>query len=232
MQCTDVNNRFDEYLDGMLNAAERKELVSHVDFCSDCHEELAALQALRNAMRELPVEPARPNFAVEAMRAATASGNKVSGDRKSRNYADVSLWFGTGFAGAMVAGLVLWGMFIGFQPVQQPAPAASFSIAVYQQKDIALAFNAPADVKGVTVSIDLPEQFELAGHQGRRQLTWTTDLKKGRNVLKLPVVAKGAGDGTMVATLSRDKQVKTLRILLTAGKPGLSQYRNTSEIAV
>lgn len=230
MQCTDTKNRFDEYLDGMLNAAERKGLVSHVDFCSDCHEELVALQTLRNAMREMPVEPARPNFAVEAMLAA--AGRKSASDRKPRKYADFTLWFGTGFAGAMVAGLVLWGVFFGIDPLQKPAPAASFSIAVYQQKDIALAFNAPADVKGVTVSIDLPEQFELAGHQGRRQLTWTTDLKKGRNVLKLPVVARGAGDGTMVATLSRDKQVKTLHILLTAGKPGLSQYRNTSETAV
>lgn len=230
MQCTDAKNRFDEYLDGMLNAADRKVLFGHVDFCSDCHEELTALQALRNAMRELPVEPARPNFAAEAMRVAI--GGKTAGDRKSGKYPEFLLWFGTGFAGAMVASLVLWGVFFGFQPLQQPAPAASFSIAVYQQKDIALAFNAPADVKGVTVSIDLPEQFELAGHQGRRQLTWTTDLKKGRNVLKLPVIAKGNGDGTMVATLSRDKQVKTLRILLTAGKPGLSQYRNTSETAV
>lgn len=231
MQCTEAKNQFDEYLDGMLNVAGRTTLLGHVDFCSDCHEELVALQALRNAMRELPVEPPRPNFAAEAMKAATG-GDITSRDRKPGKQADFMLWFGTGFAGAMVAGLVLWGVFFGFRQWQEPTPAASFNIAVYQQKNIALAFNAPSDVKGVTVSIDLPEHFELAGHEGRRQLTWTTDLKKGRNVLKLPVVASGVGDGTMVATLSRDKQVKTLRILLTAGKPGLSQYRNTSETAV
>lgn len=227
MQCKDVKNLLDDYIDGTLDASHRQQLVRHTESCAGCQQQLAAYESLRGALREMPVEPARENFAAEAMRAALSS-RKAS----RQQHPGFLHWFGAGFAGAMVAGLALWGVIFGFQPWQQPAPAASFSIAVHQQKNIALAFNAPADVKGVTVSINLPEEFELAGRKGRRQLTWTTDLKKGRNVLRLPVVATGKGKGMMVAELKRDKRVKTLRILLTAEKPDLSQYRITSGTAV
>ena len=227
MNCQTVKLKLDEYLDAMLPVRERDELARHLESCPACQRELAELELLCDELREMPVLPARRNFASEAITAAVG-GNLP--DKKGRP--GFMHWFGAGFAGAMVAGLALWGLAMFYPQVQQQSPKASFSVALYQPKKISLAFNAPADISNVTVSIELPQQFEVIGHAGRRSLSWKTDLKKGRNILTLPVIAMGEGKGVMTARLSRNKETKTLQVLLTTGKPGLSRYRVTSEKVV
>lgn len=227
MKCQTTKLMLDEYLDGTLFTKTRDEFVHHLDSCQACQRELAELELLRDELRDMPVLPARENFASEAM--AAAIGANVPGAKGRPGFMH---WFGAGFAGAMVAGLALWGLAVFYPQVQQQSPKASFSVALYQPKKISLAFNAPADISNVTVSIELPQQFEVVGHAGRRSLSWKTDLKKGRNILTLPVVAMGEGKGVMTARLSRNKETKTLQVLLTAGKPGLSRFRVTSEKVV
>lgn len=227
MKCQTIKLMLDEYLDGTLFAKTRDELVHHLDSCQACQRDLAEIEIMRGKLREMPVPPARENFTSEAM--AAAFGSNTSDVQAQPGFMH---WFGAGFVGAMVAGLVLWGLATTFLPLQSHKPKASFNIALYQPQKISLAFNAPADISNVTVSIELPQQFEVVGHAGRRLLSWKTDLKKGRNVLTLPVVAKGEGKGIMVARLSRNKETKTVQVLLATRKPGLSQYRVTSEKAV
>jgi len=227
MKCQTVKLMFDEYLDGTLFARQRDDLVGHLDSCPACQRDLAELETLRRNLREMPVVPARENFAIEAIAAAVGNGVPVT-----RNRPGFMHWFGAGFAGALVAGLVLWGLVAIYPPAQPKSPTASFNIALYQPQKISLAFNAPADIRNVKVSIELPQQFEVVGHEGRRLLSWKTDLKKGRNILTLPVIATSEGRGVMIARLSRNKETKTLQVLLTTGKPGLSRYRVTSEKVV
>jgi hypothetical protein len=227
MKCQNAKLILDEYLDGTLLTRQRDDLIHHLDTCQACQRELAELENLRHHLREMPVEPARENFAIEAIAAAAGSDAHVAQKRPGFTH-----WFGAGFAGALVAGLVLWGLGTIYPPMQTQSPKASFNIALYQPQKISLAFNAPADISNVTVSIELPEQFEVVGHAGRRLLSWKTNLKKGRNILTLPVVAKGEGKGVMIARLSRNKETKTLQVLLTTGKPGLSRYRVTGEKVV
>lgn len=227
MQCQNVKLMFDEYLDGTLTAQQRDELVRHFDTCPACQRDLAELEILRLNLRDMPIEPARKNFAVEAIAAATGSDAPVTQNRTGFMH-----WFGAGFAGALVAGLVLWGVITSHAPSIPQAPQAGFSISLYQPQKISLAFNSPADIRDVTVSIELPREFEVVGHEGRRLLSWKTNLKKGRNILTLPVVARGEGKGMMIARLSRNKQTKMLQVLLTTAKPGLSRYRVTGEKVV
>jgi len=227
MQCQTTKLMLDEYLDGLLTAQVRDEFVRHLGSCQACQRELAELEVLRSKLREMTVLPARENFAGEAIAAAVGRNTSVVQARPG-----IMHRFGAGFVGAMVAGLVLWGLATTFLPLQSPAPKASFDIALYQPKTISLAFNAPSDISNVTVSIELPNQFEVVGHAGRRMLSWKTDLKKGRNILTLPVVAKGEGTGVMIARLSRNKQTKTIQVLLATRKPGLSKSKVTSEKVV
>jgi hypothetical protein len=223
MKCQTTKLMLDEYLDGTLFAKTRDELLHHLDSCQACQRDLAELELLRDELRDMPVLPARENFASEAI-AAAVGGNAADTNRRP----GFMHWFGAGFAGALVAGLMLWGLVAVYPPVQPQSPKASFNIALYQPKKISLAFNAPANINNVMVSIELPQQFEVVGHAGRRVLSWKTNLKKGRNILTLPVIAKGEGKGVMVARLSRNKETKTVQVLLTTGKPGLSRYRVTS----
>jgi mycothiol system anti-sigma-R factor len=52
MQCEEVRTRLDAYLDGELAEAERPLLQDHIAGCADCGPELAALERLRDNIRQ------------------------------------------------------------------------------------------------------------------------------------------------------------------------------------
>ena len=56
--------------------------------------------------------------------------------------------------------------------------------------------------------------MELDGYPGRRELAWQTSLKKGQNILDLPIMAIGVGQGELLAQLNYDGTVKILRVVL------------------
>jgi len=216
----------DEYRDGMLLARKRDELANHIDSCADCKKALAELELLGAALRNMKIEPPRDNFAADVV--AMASGGKKSS--VSANRTGNIHRFGFGIAGALAAGLLALGVVLYVPPSSHQVSEAGFSVSLYQPRKISLAFNSPADIRGVTVSVVLPKDFEVVGHEGRRSLKWTTNLKKGRNILTLPVIAKGEGKGLMVTRLSRNKETKTVQVMLTTRKSGLSGNRILNEI--
>jgi hypothetical protein len=61
MNCIESIDRFDDYLDGRLGAAETEEFRAHVAACQSCADELENIQALRERAAELPhsLEPSR-----------------------------------------------------------------------------------------------------------------------------------------------------------------------------
>jgi hypothetical protein len=61
MNCHEFSDRFDDYLDGQLDAAEAEELRVHVAGCPPCAEELASVRELRDLTAALPstLEPSR-----------------------------------------------------------------------------------------------------------------------------------------------------------------------------
>ena len=61
MNHDDVLNKLNEYLDGELSPAERKEMDAHFAVCSDCRRELEALRDLVGRAGDLPssVQPGR-----------------------------------------------------------------------------------------------------------------------------------------------------------------------------
>ena len=59
MSCTNHQDLFDEYLDGDLGESQSAQLLSHIEACGACQTKLEQLLVLRNALRQMPVEPAR-----------------------------------------------------------------------------------------------------------------------------------------------------------------------------
>jgi len=116
----------------------------------------------------------------------------------------------------MAAGLALWAVFTLIGPVQPASELPMFNMAVLETRSVTLAINVPEDMDGVTLTVDLPENFEISGYRGKKQLAWQTRLKKGRNVLTLPVVATKQGQGQLVARVARNQKSKLLRVNLQA----------------
>ena len=64
MNCAQILNKLDDYVDGRLDDPARKEVERHVHQCLDCAKALEELRALQRAVAELPREitPSRDLF--------------------------------------------------------------------------------------------------------------------------------------------------------------------------
>jgi hypothetical protein len=219
MDCKDRQNHFDEYLEGTLGEVQSAGLAAHIGSCGDCMASLHQLQVLRGALRQMPVEPARSGFTQAALQRARQAhvvhhSPRHRPDAKRQPF--FGHWFAAGFGGVFAAGLVLWAVFTMIGPVQTASDVPMFNIAVQQTRNVSLAINVPEDMEGVVLSVDLPENFEISGYRGKQQLAWQTRLKKGRNVLTLPVIALKQGQGQLVARVARNQKSKLLRVNLQA----------------
>jgi len=223
MNCNHAQKKFDEYLDNTLNAEQFGAIELHINSCSDCNAALEQLRVMRDTLRHMPVEPARPGFAADALRVAREAHlarENSAVQTRSNTVQGFQHWFAAGFGGAVAAGVALWAVFSLLFPVQPVVDLSTFSIALNQTRNVSLAINVPDDIDGVTLSVRLPKNFALVGHPGKRTLAWQTRLKKGRNVLTLPVMALEQGKGQLVARVTHDNKSKALRVNLQTKAKG------------
>lgn len=219
MNCDHIQKNFDEYLDGMLDTEQLAAIETHIHACSGCGAAFEKLRTMRHALRQMPVEPARSGFAQAALQQArqTHVANTPPYPRPAAiRKPFFRHWFTAGFGGAVAAGLALWAVFTMIGPFQPASERPMFNIAVQQTRNVSLAISVPEDMEGVTLSVELSKNFEIAGHRGKQRLAWQTQLKKGRNVLTLPVVALKQGQGQLVARIARNHKSKLLRVDLQA----------------
>ena len=88
------------------------------------------------------------------------------------------------------------------------------AVALNDVQTVRLSFDAANDIESVALSIGLPQNIEIQGYPGQKQLAWKTRLEKGQNILALPVMAIDKGQGELVAELSYGDKKQTLRIVL------------------
>ena len=125
--------------------------------------------------------------------------------------------------------LVMWLVVVGV-PVDtdsmNPQQPGIIKISLHQTKDVQLAFFAEQEIKDATIKISLSDNVNLAGYQGRQTLEWQTSLKKGDNVLTLPIHASKAEKGRLVAEVKHKDLVKSIVIEFDVNKPGVSGISN------
>jgi len=79
LTCTEVQDTLEAYLDGELDADTSASVASHVESCSMCQDEIRFVQAIRDALHELPRPEPPPKIldAVEAyVHAHPAAGQR------------------------------------------------------------------------------------------------------------------------------------------------------------
>ncbi len=220
MTCNALHGLMDDYLDDELPAVQRVSFEHHLNDCTGCQQRLSRERLLRADLKAMPVPASSADFAERVLRQAVEG--RVSHHHRHG--------FVTGFGSALVAGLALW-VVVGFFPVQQvvspektgPLQTVSITLdALNKTQDVALVFNAGRAVLGARVSIELPDNITIAGYPGRKRLEWNTDLAKGSNLLRLPVIASQVDIGQLIAHIEHENKVTTLRIQLDVRKPGLT----------
>ncbi len=219
MKCTDLQKYLDDYLDDAVSLAEQKAIEAHIEYCVSCQQALEARKTIRQALRSLPVDEASPDFEAKVFTAVRSHYGAHSGHSGNR--------FITGFATAMVASLALWFASTVYTPQFDEQAPQVINLAMNQVRTVKLMFEAPTDLAEVTLSVELPENIELEGYAGQKQLIWQTNLNKGQNILALPIIAIGNGQGELVAQLSYGNKTKQFHIVLKTADDGALIYQIT-----
>ncbi len=207
MRCNQLPNILDDYLDGMSDPTTAKSVLEHVESCADCNDMIDRERSLRAALAELPIEGPFEDFFEQAIeRAATRRT-----DTQTRPW---PLRFG----GAVAAVFAV--LFMAAVLIQQPFATSSsefpeVTLALDEVKSVALVFNSEDALRDARISLQLPKGIELLGYSGRTELSWTTDLEQGKNVLRLPLVGHDLIDETIIARLEHPSGTKTFQLKVT-----------------
>ena len=220
MNCRETSYLLDDFIDAALTAGQRSALIAHVESCDSCMRMLESAQELQRSLRELPAPRPRDGFFDQAL-AKAAAGHR-------HRY-----WHRT-LGGALAAGLGLvfvfnlWLMSPAGEPDNSDAGIPSIHIALQETRNIKLLFVADHALQDARLTLLLPANIELSGYDGQRRLSWTTQLKKGNNLLVLPVTAHRAGAGTLTAELEQQGKKEIFRIDMESSDR-LQQSFNTGE---
>ncbi len=216
MNCTDIDTLLDDYLDHDLLVHEQRSVELHINNCTACQQSLQEAQMVREALVSLPFVEASADFE-----------NRVFSEvRKQNRGSQYDRRFLNGFVTALAASVFLWvATPMIFAPQKSLEAGNVISVAMNETRPVRLLFEAPDDLAEVTLSIELPANVELNGYPGRSQLSWNTSLKKGQNVLALPINAIEAGKGELIAHLTYGDKTKTYRLILKTTDNGVMSYQ-------
>lgn len=203
MNCKIVITQLDDFLDETLKPAQYEQVQTHLADCDSCHQLWQQEVNFRQLLKEYPL-PA-PAAGLEE-RVFAKLPRQTSPHRNA---------FVAGFSGAIAAGVVLMiAASLFFQPAVQQQQVENITLTLHQSKKVNMVFNVPEQVAEATFSLQVPTHIEIAGKKGLHQIEWKTALKKGKNLLSLPIVANASDSGELIATIKYGKQVKTFRLKL------------------
>ena len=203
MNCLEIQKKLDDLLDGSLDDAEKASLEAHLKGCAQCREARDAAQALRGALRALPVEGPSEGFYERALHHA------MEHDRRRPHFF---------VGGAIAAGfaLMLVGSLLFKQPAMETGQGArdipGLTISLNEERDVKLVFNSTQALAQATFTVVLPPGVELRGYPDQREITWQGSLQKGKNLLVLPLIARNEGSGELTAYVSHGDKRKAFRL--------------------
>jgi hypothetical protein len=232
MNCTEFNNYLTDGTDRELDAPEQAAFDAHRASCAACQAVYASELEILAGLRAMPIVEPPAGFADRVLANAYKSAITQDTSRQKNHHRQ---GFMLGFGSAAAAALAMW-VVVGMSPDELPvatnAPeqavarveAASpvLDIALNTERTIKLAFASGESLQGAKITIRLPENVALVGYPGRRELSWQTNLKKGDNLLSLPVLATQVASGELVADIEYQGRVKTLRLNLKTNAAGAS----------
>ena len=161
---------------------------------------------LQQRLRALPVPPPSADYVPRVLAAVRRA--------RVRAYAPA---LGAALAASLALGIGI-AVQLDRKPEAQPAPAHTVTLAAGTMSPVRLRFRSPRALDGVTIRLQLPQGVELAGHPGRSELTWQTNLQAGANLLELPMISQGGEGGLLTASLGHGQDRRQFAVLVKVNK--------------
>lgn len=212
MNCEQITDRLDEFLDGMLDKEQTAQFQQHMQDCADCRARKDEIHALQEDLKLLPVYRPDPVFIEAAIKKASSQNR----------FGYRSAWAQKAVGAAIAASMFVW-VAASVMPGATDTQLAGVTMALHETRTVQISLNSERDLQDAKLSIRLPDGVEMKGFPGRRIVSWNTDLQKGMNVLPLPLVAVAVSDGRVVARLEHDQKTRELAVQLNVRDSGASQ---------
>lgn len=201
MNCDQFRQSLDPYLDGELDAALSREVDSHSVECVACSSLRIRKEALRRTLRSIPVTPPEDGF-IDSVLEETI----INTHRNETRFRTTA-----GIGGAIAAGLIAWLVLVlpADLPTQPEDAIETVSITMNVEKTFRLTFDSKNELQAAAISVELPDGVEIVGYEGQDLVQWTTTVKAGTNILKLPIVVRSGNGGEIHARLEHEGKQKT-----------------------
>ncbi|MDH3613734.1 MAG: zf-HC2 domain-containing protein [Gammaproteobacteria bacterium] len=208
MNCDQYRQSLDPYLDVELEASVARELESHAAGCPECAAQLEKKQRLRQALRTMPVTPPDDGFLDSVV------GQTVVNTHRNATW----FWSSAGVGGAVAAGVIAWLILV--LPGDLPTPDSvaeleSVAISLNVEKTFRLTFDSQSELQDATLTVRLPDGIEVVGYEGRGSVRWTTNVKSGTNILKLPLIVRSGDGGAVFAQIEHEGKQKSFEFAVT-----------------
>jgi hypothetical protein len=182
------------------------------------------VQTLRRALRQLPTPEPRAGFVERALaRAADHQRSTQAAFLPGRLRAFAlrwETWAGAALGGAVAAALT----FMLLRPVDSTfGPPAQVALTLHETRNVDVLIDSERELKGATIRIAASGSIALDGFDDERQVDWQADLERGSNLLSLPVVARAAGRGRLVAVIEHEGRTRQVAIELSVVDPKASR---------
>ncbi len=221
MNCEHTNKLMQEWLDGSLAGQPLAKFQQHLQGCANCAAKAQEWQALQAGLRNLPA-PAVPADLNRRL-------GLVPAVRKTHKALPMAL------AASLLLALVgLPWMLSQDDSVSRGYDAsetvtAQVQLPLHASETLQLVVSSASDLKQIQLTLELPPHLELKGFPKQHIVSWKTDFLAGNNRLSLPLTAKRAGSGELIARIQIAGKSKELRVRINTPQEPPRQGRRDSK---
>jgi hypothetical protein len=187
-------------------AEERRSAAEHASACWDCQAAVEAVHRLR-AEGLTPAPNVRAG-ALERVLAAAPGAVYVPPTFARPFWTGIGV--GAGLAALLTIGAIAWLVQLGpLERVPSQSATPQITMALNERRDIRISLTSPEPLIDAQIHVVLSGGIELGGFEGQRELRWQTDLDRGVNQLRLPIVALAAGTGQLLVEVGHGDRRRT-----------------------
>jgi hypothetical protein len=176
-------------------------------------------QTLRQALRRMPTPEPRVGFVERALARAAAQERATAAllpARLGRFLSRWETWAGAALGAAAAAAMT----FILLRPIDSTqASRPQLALTLHEIRNVDVLIDSERQLKGATIRIAATGSIALDGFDDEQHIDWQADLERGSNLLSLPVVARAAGNGELVAVVEHEGRTQRVAIALVVIDP-------------
>ncbi len=202
MNCQQFQQHCSAILDGDADAAQEMALLHHLKTCGACSTHLQHYLQMKRLLRAMPAPP--PDAGLAARILAQRNERSLPTSRTAARFTMVAAMLAAGIAYLAVTALLPWG--------QPAAGGDQISARLAADHSLHLVLNSTDELQQVTFVVITPDNLALEGFASTHRVEWTGQLKKGRNLVSLPIVAVGDSAGKIIMEISHGNEHKRFAV--------------------